>query len=343
MCDNATSCGSVGRGQLCLSVACNESGWLSFGLHTVNTSRRPDGGFARAIVESAYDEGLTKAFSEQKYDHYMDFSTVLFTKDLDRYIDKFLVDSVGYLPLSWQDDAKKQHYSVIVHIPGTQLVFELVSNTAPTKGKNPVADPLIRLPSSVFMDNPTSSASSSILVPLAVSKAVPSVEEVVDFYEKVFFANRYYNSSAAGAKVSFVKMIEGQTMALRFVERAETETFGPISVKEIQRRKVVAQKASKNNAQPAICGVSQWMDNHFSFGPMKVTFDEIKAKLDERSWPYQIWGAPIHNMYAVDSTGDAIQLNHGNWTNCSICKKASGDALGTMCSQGNCKSDAIVV
>jgi len=324
----------------------------SFGIHTVNTSHRPDGGFARAIVEAAYDKGLALAFSKQQYDHYMDFATVVFAKDLDMYIAKFEANAVGYLPLSWKDEAEGQHYSIIVHVPATQMVFELVSNVAPTKGKTPINDSLIRLPSSIFADNPTSSASSSILVPLAVSKAVPSVDEVAEFYQDVFSAHSYYNSSEGSTKATFIKMVTSsvvgtsggfpppaaQTMALRFVERSEGATLGPLSVKEIQQKKVAAQKATNVNA---ICGVSQWDDNHWAFDSLIVSLDSIKAKLDARNWPYQIWGSPMYNLYAVDSTGDAVQLD-GSWQKCSICKKAAGDALMNMCSQGSCSTEVIV-
>lgn len=326
----------------------------SFGIHTVNASQRPDGGFDRGTLEAAYDTGLQKAFAEQKYDHYMDFATVLFAANLDSYVTKFEKASVGYLPVSWKDETGAQHYSVIVQIPKTQLVFELVSNTKPTNGKSPVPDPSVRLPSSIFNDNPTSSASSSILVPLAVSKAVPSVDEVNEFYRNVFSAHSYYNSSSGDAKTTFIKMTSstvhrtgaiafppsggGQTMALRFVERAESATYGPMSVKTIQEKKVAAQKATNVNA---ICGVSIWYDNHWAFDSLTVTLDSIKAKLDARSWPYQIWGSPLNNMYAVDSTGDAVQLD-GSWTSCSICSKAAGDALMNMCSQGSCDSEVVV-
>jgi len=323
----------------------------SFGIHTVNASERPDGGFPRATLEAAYDDALQKAFALQKYDHYMDFATVLFASDLDVYISKFESASIAYLPLSWKDEKGTQHYSVIVHVPSTQLVFELVSNTKPSKGKSPVSDPLIRLPSSVFSDNPTSSASSSILVPLAVSKAVPSVDEVSEFYSDVFFANCYYNSSAGDVKATFIKMASyfggvafppsgggGQSMALRFVERPQSATLGPIPIKTIQEKKVAAQKATKVNA---ICGVSIWFDNHWAYDSLAVSLDSIKAKLDARSWPYQIWGSPLYNMYAVDSTGDAVQLD-GSWQSCSICSKASGDALMSLCTQGSCGSAVVV-
>jgi hypothetical protein len=42
------------------------------------------------------------------------------------------------------------------------------------------------------------------------------------------------------------------------------------------------------------------------------------------------------NIYAVDPTGDAIQLDAA-WTN-GAPAGVTGDALGTMCSQGNCKT-----
>merc|ERR1712048_950010 len=93
------------------------------------------------------------------------------------------------------------------------------------------------------------------------------------------------------------------------------------------------------------CGVDKWYDNHFAWDNVAkqnaIPLDTFKANLDKTGVVYHIFGdckpqkiGPGTNIYLVDPTGDAVQIN-GAWDHCP--HGGSGDALQNACSQGNCK------
>ena len=85
-------------------------------------------------------------------------------------------------------------------------------------------------------------------------------------------------------------------------------------------------------------------DNHYGIDGSQTSLTKYKEAFDKydagKGWPYyQAWGgAPgPENIYVADPTGDAIQLDSG-WDAGTTPAGVAGDALGTMCSQGNCKA-----
>merc|ERR1712107_245338 len=87
------------------------------------------------------------------------------------------------------------------------------------------------------------------------------------------------------------------------------------------------------------CGVDKWYDNHFAYDQRSSSLDSFKSSFDENGRIYHIFGScsssSMTNMYVVDPTGEAIQLD-GSWTSCP--SGGSGDALQNACSQGTCSS-----
>ena len=98
------------------------------------------------------------------YDPYLDYSLVLYAKNLDKWINSTVswvesqatvsgVNSTAvitkpYMALSWTDNQDAQWYSVILHIPNTQVSVELMSETKPlmVADVDLIADPLMRYP-----------------------------------------------------------------------------------------------------------------------------------------------------------------------------------------------------
>lgn len=70
------------------------------------------------------------------------------------------------------------------------------------------------------------------------------------------------------------------------------------------------------------------------------TLDQYRAAFDKLGWKYYHgWGGGKdvgpENVYAVDPTGDAMQLDSA-WTHTP--PGLAGDALQSICTQGNCKA-----
>ena len=81
-------------------------------------------------------------------------------------------------------------------------------------------------------------------------------------------------------------------------------------------------------------------DNHYGIDGARadLTLNQYKRNLDARGWPYYHgWHGQVgpENVYVVDPTGDAIQLD-SQWLPGTAPPGLADDALGNMCTQGNC-------
>ena len=66
----------------------------------------------------------------------------------------------------------------------------------------------------------------------------------------------------------------------------------------------------------------------------RTTFDAMIDAMDAREWPhYHLWS---WNMYIVDPTGNAIQVQSEWGEEPDYAFLAEGDALQNLCCQGNC-------
>merc|ERR1712136_645009 len=88
--------------------------------------------------------------------------------------------------------------------------------------------------------------------------------------------------------------------------------------------KVADLEKAKNEAhtmahEDIFCGVDKWYDNHFAYDQRSSSLDSFKSSFDENGRIYHIFGScsssSMTNMYVVDPTGEAIQLD-GSWTSC---------------------------
>lgn len=355
MCNSTDAqCGQKGRSNLCSESStdtCEGSTFATFMFHMVNTSARPSGMLASvADVEAHFDEKMKAAFAAKKYDAFMDFSVAFAVSDMDIFLAKFKADSVPYLLLSWFDDKATPYYSLIIHGPHTQVVVELISATKPSSvpASEFIADSTLRYTSGIFLEMGVHlyPVARNRMRPLCVSKATSDMDAVTDFYEHALFATREWNVSYPdGTKYSYwnpgFASMAGK-MQVRFVERPPSATTGKLTVALLEKIKFAGHAISadnaKNNSANTICGFDKWYDNHYAIDGGQASLSKYKAAFDARHWPYyQAWGGGQgpENLYVVDPTGDAIQLD-SSWGSGGAPAGVTGDALGTMCSQGNC-------
>jgi hypothetical protein len=78
-------------------------------------------------VESKFAEKLGDM---SKFDSFMDFNFVFATSSLQSYKSAFDRDGVKYLVGSWSNSAAQQYSSLLVQVPGSQLILELVQKTS---------------------------------------------------------------------------------------------------------------------------------------------------------------------------------------------------------------------
>jgi hypothetical protein len=70
----------------------------------------------------------------KEYSPWMDIHAGIYDNDLDSYVQRFSEHGVPVLALKWPsaDEQSSFFYSLIVHVPDTQEIFEIISATAPS-------------------------------------------------------------------------------------------------------------------------------------------------------------------------------------------------------------------
>jgi hypothetical protein len=336
----------------------------------INASGRPYADLSIERAEAEFDAKVNAAFAQLMYDPFLDYSFVVYAKSLDQWI--LGVDAVSssgkatafkegrtkkWLALQWKDDTNKTWYSVIFHIPSTQSIVEVISDAQPSKeivkANELLHDPLMRYPATALcVENKCASAEDGIWTPLAVSKAVSDSDLIEGFYIDVLRAQRSSldESSVPGVRLRTYSFPNMAKMQIRFVERkADSVTstasgssilpsqVGTLTVAEFEAAKLraKARTTGRSLVDTALCGVDKWYDNHWGMDQQVVSLGDYMAAMASRNWTYyHLWS---WNLYLVDPSGDAIQLD-SNWGKKapSWVKFAEDDALMNLCTQGNC-------
>ena len=103
-----------------------------FGLHLVDVwSSETAGGLNVSEVEHIFAAKVAN-FSSGRYDAFFDFNVVLYAADLDAYGDAFAKDGVPTLRFSWTSAEGETWHSLLVHVPKSQMILELVSQHSKT-------------------------------------------------------------------------------------------------------------------------------------------------------------------------------------------------------------------
>ena len=105
-------------------------------------------------------------------------------EDLPDYADALFADDVNFLAGAWTADSGDSWYSVIVHVPHTQMIIELVSTTSPGSGYLN----LDGLESRISPRQETRFASTEadgILQAVAVTRAASNMSSIDYFYTSI--------------------------------------------------------------------------------------------------------------------------------------------------------------
>ena len=275
----------------------------------------------------------------------MDFTFVLFAPSLDSYVTAFEAAGEAFLPLSWVgEDGSTKYYSLLKQVPDTQVIFELVSDVAPSSSNVTFQeDPMVRVAASAFTDNSASSTEEGILTPLCVSKGVSNMSAIDDYYVNIFKATltldatvdyaasaaffgdraRGSNGTTTVATVHGYKL-EGAPVQLRFVQRDAAFTAGTFTVADWEQAKMRSYAAFATDPG---CGFSKWYDNHYAWDQSTYDMETFVPLWEAGGWPWHVWAEPNNDVYAVDPTGDSIQMDT-SWSACSSnewCSSADGN------------------
>jgi hypothetical protein len=323
------SCSSTGapdieQGRVFTTRQVSPSGGMSpgngFGLHLVSVpGHKTSGGLTVEEVESHFAEKLG---SMSTFDSFMDFNVVFATSSLQSYKSAFDRDGVKYLAGTWSDSSNSQYSSILVQVPGSQLILELVQKTSLTytDGQAPV-ELEQRVPDSVLAeqadrlsaDENVSDTTSDYIVSLVVNRAASSkaMSELEDFYVSGMGTTKTHDSSANGVtKKCF--LWTGATVNICFTNRADTETSTSFKVGDFEDM--------LNNVHSTIidghswCPMDRWFDNHYAIDSRNVDNTKILNYINSKK-PFHTCGSnPMRGtgLSAIfDPTGLGIQMDTG--------------------------------
>merc|ERR1711988_341556 len=95
----------------------------------------------------------TKLGDMSKFDSFMDYNAVFATTGLQNYKNAFKADGVKYLAGTWTGPTGTEYTSVIVNVPGSQLILELCQKGSLTYGADEAGPVRLeqRLPDSILV------------------------------------------------------------------------------------------------------------------------------------------------------------------------------------------------
>ncbi|KAH8063977.1 hypothetical protein JL720_13001 [Aureococcus anophagefferens] len=317
---NMGGCGSYVR--LALNGTNEGEATPCFGIHMVNAAKRPAGDTDVATVEAHFNARLG---TMGEYDAFMDFATVFVANSLDSYINDFERDGVAYMLLRWKDNSDvhttdggttgRTFFSLIVHIPDSQINFEIVSAVAPeAKAQRPI-----------FEDDMGTS----------------DIETISTYYTQILQADfdYLYSDETEGLTMKTFRLPEA-AMPIRFIQRTDTSSYAStFGVKDLENAKNEAHEASYTSPS---CGFDQYYDNHFDLTQYEVPVDTYTDLLTTagNKWHCSRVGFGALDVYAVEPTGDAIQLD-GYLTDAGTSTMMTygyntSNVLFHLCSEGKC-------
>merc|ERR1719213_447744 len=129
---SSTGAPTIEQGRVYTTRQISPSGGMApgngFGLHLVSVpGHKTTGGDTVESVESKFAEKLGDM---SKFDSFMDFNVVFATSSLQSYKSAFDRDGVKYLLGTWSNTAGQQYSSLLVQVPGSQLILELVQKSS---------------------------------------------------------------------------------------------------------------------------------------------------------------------------------------------------------------------
>lgn len=312
-----------------------------FGLHLVSVpGHSTSGGLTVETIEGHFNEKLADMTS---FDSFMDFNAVFATSSLASYKSAFDKDGVKYFMGTWSDSSNGQYTSIIVQVPGSQLLLELVQKTALSRedATAPVQMEQ-RVPDSVLSElsgESVADTTTDYITALVVNRAVSSkaMSELEDFYVTGMGTSMSLDSTENGAtKKCF--LWPGATVHNCFTNRADSETSTSFTVGDLED--------SLNSAHKQIidghpwCPMDRWFDNHYAIDSRSVSSTKVLSYINSKN-PYHTCGtSPMggSGLSAIfDPSGLGIQMDTdtGLPNDCNTFEEIPGFLMATLEGGGN--------
>merc|ERR1712048_1116099 len=256
------------------------------------------------------------------FDSFMDYNVVFATNSLQSYKTAFDQDKVKYLVGIWSDSQSNQYSSIIVQVPGSQLILELVQKASLTFTEEQVPIELEqRVPDSVLAEqesrfatkNAVLDTTGDYIVSLVVNRAASSkaMSRLDEFYVTGMGTTRTHDATENGAtKKCF--LWPGATVNICFTNRADNATLTDFKVGDFEDM--------LNNVHSTIidghswCPMDRWFDNHYAIDSRSVDNTKILNYINSKKPFHTCGNNPMRGtgLSAVfDPTGLGTQMDTG--------------------------------
>jgi len=308
-------CGTTARVRLETVLGDADFGALSaFHFHGVHADRygseggREVGGLTVRDVERVFQEELGGL---EEYSPWLDIHVGIYDNDLDTYARRFLDHGVPVLALQWPSAGEGRSprlYSLIVHAPDTQEVFEIISTTAPSDTRLAFRDfPMTR---HVFDQHELRLlTNSSGPTQLHISRSHYDLDAVKAHYEQFFQLQPVHEVRDAGTGVGFVSFwhqsvyasqgseVDPIRVQVMYWNRPDQSMTVAHTTAWLERR--LEQINSKYMRSYTSCWPI-WGDNHYTVTAVPVDyFAEVRERYDQAGIGYMLFqkGFDIRHGY----------------------------------------------
>lgn len=271
-------------------------------------------------------EEVETHFSEKlgdmtKFDSFMDFNVVFATSSLQSYKTAFDRDGVKYLVGSWSDSQNNQYSSILVQVPGSQLIMELVQKTtlqfnegeqAPVKLEQRVPDLVLASQVNRLSGDGADETTSDYIVSLVVNRAASAeaMSKLEEFYVSGMGTEKTHDSTGDASKKCF--LWPGATVNICFTNRADSETSTSFKVGDFENMLNTVHKTIIDGH--SWCPMDRWFDNHYAIDSRSVDNSKILSYINSKK-PFHTCGSnPMRGtgLSAIfDPTGLGIQMDTG--------------------------------
>lgn len=302
-----------------------------FGLHLVDVPEHlTTGGLSTEEVEAKF---TAKLGDMTKFDSFMDYNAVFATTGLQKYKDTFTADGVKYLAGTWTDASGTEYTSVVVQVPGSQLILELCqkgsltygdTEAQPIKLEQRVPDSTLIAQDAKLFGNASQLGTTSVgsyLVSLGINHAASAkaMEKLEDFYVSGMGTKKTHDATENDVtKKCF--LWPGATGNICFTNRADSATAGDWKVGDFED--MLNKVHSTLLGGHPFCAVDKWFDNHYAIDSQSVDTSKILSYVNEKNPPHICSsGGPGGLAFppsagglsvVFDPTGWGIQLDVGS-------------------------------
>ena len=298
-------------------IGCSECGWAlraalpgandtdysCFGLHSVDSSARPQGPVPFDDMVRLFEQGMANFTQVTPL---LDQSTMLYADNADTYLERFAADGVPHLVGEWYSESGLHMYSIVAHVPSTIGNLEIVTRQISDTRAREAAMRLdhARLPDSAFaiagVNLSAPFSPSHFLYPLAISKVTSKMDDIVDFYEDILLATEVQYKHVNQSWGRSYKLWEAN-IVIRFVEAPDS-----VLVRNIENIK----KRTHNSAYVSPwCGTDRYYDNHYAFSPPWSADNMSMTAIASRARQHQTrWHCENEAIYLFEPTGDTVYM-----------------------------------